>query len=372
MLGLLGKTRRPAGAPAGRTGISPALFYAVTGFLLICNAFAATAFLMSADIAHLARGGGEQIVTAYQDRIADLRMEVDRLNSRQYARAGDLNLQIQDLVRAQETLLAQHQFVRALADKAEELGVVAALTAPMLTPHANNISNMDVDLLRQSIDSMLTESHVAMASIADSTLAATDQITAELRKIGLKPKHAADATAMGGPFEALTYDGSNTVGLQEANAILSSFGAFKAAKTMLDAAPVHRPVSTTRISSTFGARHDPFTKASAFHAGLDFPAKTGTRVGAAGPGEVIFAGRKSGYGNAIDIRHANGLVTRYGHLSKIETKVGRWVKAGQLIGRVGSTGRSTGPHLHFEVRRNDKPTDPAAFISVGKHLSAFL
>ena len=128
----------------------------------------------------------------------------------------------------------------------------------------------------------------------------------------------------------------------------------------------------SRISSGFGNRVDPFNSARAFHPGIDYPNPTGTPVFSAGQGTILFAGWKTGYGKFIEIDHGNGLVTRYGHLSKILVRVGQRINAGDLIGKVGSTGRSTGPHLHFEVRKNNVAVNPAPYLRVGRRLSSFI
>jgi murein DD-endopeptidase MepM/ murein hydrolase activator NlpD len=94
------------------------------------------------------------------------------------------------------------------------------------------------------------------------------------------------------------------------------------------------------------------------HTGLDIAAPTGTPIASAGGGEVIFAGRKGGYGNAVIIDHGHGKTTLYGHMSRIQVRMGQVVKRGQLVGNVGSTGFSTGPHLHYEVRQNGTPINP--------------
>jgi murein DD-endopeptidase MepM/ murein hydrolase activator NlpD len=112
----------------------------------------------------------------------------------------------------------------------------------------------------------------------------------------------------------------------------------------------------------FGARYDPFGGGAEFHPGQDISAAPGTPVIAAGNGTVSFTGWKNGYGQVVEIAHGNGLTTRYGHLSKIETVVGHEITRGELLGRVGSTGRSTGPHLHYEVRINDNPVSPRAYL----------
>jgi murein DD-endopeptidase MepM/ murein hydrolase activator NlpD len=123
------------------------------------------------------------------------------------------------------------------------------------------------------------------------------------------------------------------------------------------------PVAHTE-SSGFGWRDDPIRHRRSFHSGTDFRGKPGTAVLAAGDGTVVFCGRLGGYGNAIDIDHGSGVVTRYAHLRRIETTKGAAITAGETIGRVGSTGRTTGPHLHFEVRLDGSPVSPIAALSV--------
>lgn len=115
------------------------------------------------------------------------------------------------------------------------------------------------------------------------------------------------------------------------------------------------------MSSGYGNRRDPIYETTKFHAGLDFAAKTGTDVFATGDGIIETADRKGSYGNCIDINHGFNYLTRYGHLSEILVKPGQSVKRGDLIGKVGSTGKSTGPHLHYEVRFKDEPQNPVNY-----------
>jgi murein DD-endopeptidase MepM/ murein hydrolase activator NlpD len=123
------------------------------------------------------------------------------------------------------------------------------------------------------------------------------------------------------------------------------------------------PISTGyTLTSGFGSRVHPITGEVRFHAGLDMAAPTGTPVRAAAAGEVTWAGVVSGYGNLVRIRHAGNVETYYGHLSAFVVRAGQQVQAGDLIGKVGSTGNSTGPHLHFEVRHNGEPTNPDPFL----------
>ena len=127
--------------------------------------------------------------------------------------------------------------------------------------------------------------------------------------------------------------------------------------------PYRKPViGEVEFTSGFGVRSDPFLGRPAMHTGLDFRAAMGDPVRATASGKVASAGWAGGYGRMVEIDHGNGLSTRYGHLSAINVKVGEYVKIGQVIGEVGSTGRSTGPHLHYEVRLNNNPVNPLEYI----------
>jgi murein DD-endopeptidase MepM/ murein hydrolase activator NlpD len=123
------------------------------------------------------------------------------------------------------------------------------------------------------------------------------------------------------------------------------------------------PVAGGETTDSFGGRRDPFGGGSSeFHSGQDISAERGTPVYAAGIATVKFAGTQSGYGQIIILDHGDGITTRYGHLSKIEVEAGQEIARGAIIGRVGSTGRSTGPHLHYEVRINEEPVNPRAYL----------
>ena len=126
--------------------------------------------------------------------------------------------------------------------------------------------------------------------------------------------------------------------------------------------PDGRPVREGHISSYFGERQDPFNGHQAFHKGIDFASAQGEDVIAVAAGVVTFAGEKAGYGNLVEVSHGNGLVTRYGHNESIVVGVGRTVARGDTLAHVGSTGRSTGPHVHFEVLENGQNVNPLKFI----------
>jgi murein DD-endopeptidase MepM/ murein hydrolase activator NlpD len=133
------------------------------------------------------------------------------------------------------------------------------------------------------------------------------------------------------------------------------------------AIPTVLPVEAGYYSSNFGYRIDPFTGKNSFHTGVDFVAPPGTPVYAAAGGVISAAEFHSEYGNMVDVDHDNGLTTRYGHLSKYKIKLGDVVLKGQLLGEVGTTGRTTGPHLHFEVREKGIPLNPNRFLAFNKH-----
>ncbi len=140
-------------------------------------------------------------------------------------------------------------------------------------------------------------------------------------------------------------------------------------ETLVENLPLAQPIGVpSRLTSNFGLRTDPFTKRPGWHNGVDMAAYWNAPIIAAGPGKVIFAGNKSGYGRAVDIDHGQGFVSRYAHLNRINVKRGDTVAIGDKLGSMGSSGRSTGPHLHYEVYFNGKPYNPAEFMKAGKHV----
>lgn len=185
---------------------------------------------------------------------------------------------------------------------------------------------------------------------------------AAMRKLNLDPKLLSRQTqaAMGGPFEAILGGGDAIDPRFERLGL--SLTRMAVLERALDGIPQVVPASVQNITSGFGYRRDPFNGRGAMHAGIDFKGATGSPIFAAAGGRVTYAGWKAGYGQAIEITHGNGMLTRYAHLSRIGVKVGQQVAAGTTIGGLGSTGRSTGPHLHFEVRINDRAVNPRPFL----------
>ncbi|HJU18438.1 MAG TPA: M23 family metallopeptidase [Stellaceae bacterium] len=142
-----------------------------------------------------------------------------------------------------------------------------------------------------------------------------------------------------------------------------------AVRAMLKTLPVDEPLSHFRETSPFGARRDPINHRGGFHPGVDLAVPYGTPVYATAPGIVAYAGWMDGYGKLVEINHGHGIATRYGHLHRYTVVVGEKVAAGTQIGYVGTTGRSTGPHLHYEVRLNGEPVNPAAFLALGRQIA---
>ena len=194
-----------------------------------------------------------------------------------------------------------------------------------------------------------------------------------LRRLNLDPRAMERATrddvqaAMGGPLEILatSADGALDPRFERLGFSLARMSALELA---LDGVPQIVPAADRRITSAFGYRRDPFTRRAAMHSGIDFKGALGSPIFAAAMGEVSFAGWKSGYGKCVEISHPNGMMTRYAHLSRIDVTVGQSIDAGETLGGLGSTGRSTGPHLHFEVRINGRPVNPRPFLEAAPNV----
>ena len=133
-----------------------------------------------------------------------------------------------------------------------------------------------------------------------------------------------------------------------------------------NAVPSRSPVRRSYITSGFGRRADPFGRGGQFHKGIDFDANVGDPVMSVADGVVSFAGTRNGYGNTVEVDHGNGYVTRYAHNSRLTVKAGDLVRAGQQVAKAGSTGRSTGAHVHFEVWENGNVVNPRKFLGDGR------
>ena len=200
-----------------------------------------------------------------------------------------------------------------------------------------------------------------MTRFADERAA---RAAAAIRRLGLNPATMLQSAreAQGGPLEKFQVDDPRfeRLGL--------SLARMDALERGLEGIPQFMPADRGSISSGFGYRRDPFSGGGAMHSGLDFRAPYGSPIFAAADGVVSFVGYKGGYGKTVEISHGNGLMTRYAHMSRSSAQVGQRVTAGKLIGAIGSTGRSTGPHLHFEVRVNNRAVNPRPFLERAPHV----
>lgn len=181
--------------------------------------------------------------------------------------------------------------------------------------------------------------------------------------------HAAVKAAAGGPFEVATGTAStNDMQVRSLFMTWKKLDSFNQGSAI--AIPAVQPVDHLAFTSNFGVRSDPFRGTAAFHAGVDIPGPVGTPVYATADGLIDKAERSGGYGNMVEINHGKGIQTRYGHLSKILVAPYTRVHRGQLIALMGSTGRSTGPHLHYEVRIDGSAVNPLPFLQNADYLLA--
>ncbi len=189
----------------------------------------------------------------------------------------------------------------------------------------------------------------------------------ELKKLGVSHR-----VSMGGPLiEATSAEArANLNADAQFRSLFMTWKKLDKLEQGVIAIPSVQPVEKLQFTSNFGIRSDPFRGTAAMHAGVDIPGATGTPIYATADGVVAHAARQGGYGNMVEINHGKGIATRYGHLSKIVVADNSRVRRGQIIGLMGSTGRSTGPHLHYEVRIDGHAVNPVPFLTTGDYLLA--
>lgn len=221
----------------------------------------------------------------------------------------------------------------------------------------------------------------ALSRIERRQLALADRLTrfadrraagaeAAIRQLGLDPRAVLTGAraGQGGPLERLSVGGKGSPGDARFRQLGTSLARMDELERALGRIPQVMPASIAAISSGFGLRRDPFTGEAAMHSGLDFRGGTGAPIHSAASGRVSFVGVRGGYGKVVEISHGNGLMTRYAHMSGFRARPGQEVAAGEVVGLIGSTGRSTGPHLHFEVRVNGRAVNPRPFLMDAPHL----
>lgn len=344
--------------------------WSLLGGLLAANILILAGLLANSQIIDIWKKRSDTLA-AYEVRIAQLNVSVDLLRLREVANRGNATLKLQELADLQMQVEEQLGTLQSLAMTAGDLGVAQLQSVggkSVQTLAGSSEGEDQLDIIETELRTMEREILTAVEMISIAADRSTDTIVAELARIG----QAVEEVDMGrgGPFvpvENVLVD-SGLLGIRQAVAALDRL---REARLAMDGVPIHQPVDSLRISSDFGGRKDPFTGQSAFHSGIDFPAPSGTPVRSAGRGVVIFVGWKGDYGNTVEISHASGLVSRYPHLSKALVQEGDWIEADMEIALVGSTGRSTGPHLHFELRDKNGAVDPAPYLAAGKRLQPF-
>ncbi len=344
--------------------------------------FAATAYVVFRDdvlAGMIARQTRQQ--HAYEDRIAALRLSVDRVTSRQLLDQEAFTARLDDLIDRQNTLQKRSTQVSSLLDKAKSMNVKLG-DDDLVTGSLSNAASKVVASAR--IGDTLTNVEQEVGRIGryqDNTLVALEQqmssseknMRAAVADLGVKVDDFAAKKALpsaqGGPYIPLRTNYTQDFQTR-ASYVIDQMDWLGRLRKSLNVLPLHRPLMTEiSLSSPFGTRFDPFTGRSAFHSGLDFRGNIGVPIKSTAPGIVIKAGVLGGYGNCVEVQHANGFSTRYGHLSKILARIGQKVDTGDTIGLLGSTGRSTGPHLHYETRVNGQAVNPIRFVNAGQKLN---
>lgn len=297
----------------------------------------------------------EAKVTSAENRIAAYRKDVDAVASDLDQRQAFIEKMVKSYV---GDLPADAKSGETVSDSSKEAAKTVDKVSAMV-PEAASLAEIEARQLEFA--EKLTRFADRRSAMAETAM----------RKLGLNPARVLasidDRSAMGGPLIAL-FPGRKDSFDPRFRRLGASLARMDALQRGLDGIPQVIPAAGASVSSGFGYRSDPFAGTAAFHAGLDFKGPTGAPIFAAASGRVVFVGPRSGYGNCVEIDHGNGLRTRYAHMSAFRSRIGQPVVAGQVIGAVGSTGRSTGPHLHFEVRLHGQPVNPRPFLEVAPNV----
>jgi murein DD-endopeptidase MepM/ murein hydrolase activator NlpD len=230
--------------------------------------------------------------------------------------------------------------------------------------------------LQGSLDRVEAGQTAALNSVEETYDAKAKRMRGVLVDLGMDlgkmPARTAPA-GIGGPFVPVNPRGDITSFDRQLFRINLVRGEVERLNRTLVAVPVRKPLpGEIDTTSGFGMRMDPFLRTPAMHTGLDFRGEYGEPVHATAAGTVTQAGWSGGYGKMVEVDHGNGFATRYGHLSSIDVEVGQSVRLGQVVGKLGSTGRSTGPHLHYETRIDGDAVDPQRFLRAGVRLGTLL
>jgi murein DD-endopeptidase MepM/ murein hydrolase activator NlpD len=390
-------------AHAGRQlRLGPIAFWVVVGTLVVMAVWSittATYFAFREDVLTRLIARQAEMQFGYEDRIAELRGRIDRISGRQLIDQEQYEQKLEQILRRQSALEARagamngvneatgsiKQPGRALPLKPSLLNDKGAFLMPLdrgapidprtsiLAKGAGGIGGA-LARLQASLDRMEQRQSATLTSMAETYDSKARRIRGVLADLGVDLGRGASVEGgVGGPFVPVVLN-KEALGFERQLHRIKSARAMVARLTnAFSSIPLRKPVDgDIDPASGFGVRIDPFTSSPAMHTGLDLHGETGDPVRATADGKVTSAGWSGGYGRVIDIDHGNGMSTRYGHLSAIDVRVGQSVRTGQIIGRIGSTGRSTGPHLHYETRVRGGAVDPQKFLRAGQKLDANL
>ena len=355
--------------------------------------------LLGATVARQAR-----MQQAYEDRISALRAQVDRITSRQLLDQQIVESKVTELLERQTQLTQRHGRIGPILDRmtgsgdATPLPASGAAPVPEARPElraflaepargaataafwpfrqtdageetaADRADRMFV-AINQSLRAIEEEQIEGLDTLAENAFQTADTIAEALTAAGLEVALDDGGDAVGGPLLPVEAGRVFEARVRELDDALAKLETVKAAARAM---PIHNPAPGQAVSSSFGVRRDPILRTPAMHAGIDFRATPGTAIRAAGAGTVVKAGWNGGYGRLVEIDHGNGLSTRYAHMSRIRVRQGDRIDTGDVVGEVGSSGRSTGPHLHYEVRRNGNAVDPLRFLKAGRKIAGLL
>jgi len=337
---------------------------------------------------------------AYEARLADLQDRLDRAGRDRAGAESGLAERVAAALERQAELERRQAALAGLATRINDPLTTGALPHPDEPPDGFGLrpaeaggvprfpalprrSAIDAETglirLEARLDGLRAAQGERLARVVERAGDTVRRLRGLIGRTGLDPDRLDPTTAgTGGPLVPLDARALDGTGI--ANGFASTLDL--ARRTLGDgerlhrlaaALPLRRPIrGEPVVSSPFGTRLDPFTRGLALHTGLDLKAEFGEPARATAPGRVSAADYAGGYGNMVEIDHGHGVVTRFGHLARISVRPGQRVAAGDMIGSVGSTGRSTGAHLHYETRIDGEPIDPQRFLEAGGDLAAAL
>ncbi|MGH6672415.1 MAG: peptidoglycan DD-metalloendopeptidase family protein [Xanthobacteraceae bacterium] len=368
-------------AHAGRqVRLGPVAFWIAVGSFVIMACWSittATYFAFHDDVVKTLMARDRAQRYGYEDRIADLRAEIDRTTSRQLLDRDQFDQKLDKLVRRQASLESRASALSGAADSMSTGSVRPSgrnktdETNPdtLFNPHPLDNGQQSsvvrkLDTVAASLDRVQRDETAALDQLQERYVRRTSTIRNALDGLGLK-YHAVSA-GIGGPFIPVRLPPANESFARALTRVNIARAEADDLRNTLNHVPLRKPLAgQLEMTSPFGVRIDPFLHQPSMHTGIDFHANVGDPIYATAAGKVSKAGWDGGYGQMVEIDHGEGLSTRYGHMSKIDVKVGERIRPGQVIGHVGSTGRSTGPHLHYETRINGEAVNPEKFLLAG-------